>query len=171
MGSADPRSFSRGKRGIAGSLVFTVFDREVFSSFAKEADDKDFTQFWTNKGNIGKATETDNIWSTNQFYNMSTDAWEDLLEEKPEEAFQKTDYRYTDEIMPFDVTITMHNEYGQSASMSILGVEILNEGSGFGIDDITTSKACTFIARKITKLTPGKTSWSGKDKRSIPGKY
>lgn len=28
MGSADPRSFSRGKRGIAGSLVFTVFDRD-----------------------------------------------------------------------------------------------------------------------------------------------
>ena len=27
MGSADPRSFSRGKRGIAGSMVFMVFDR------------------------------------------------------------------------------------------------------------------------------------------------
>lgn len=27
MGSADPRSFSRGKRGIAGSLIFLVFDR------------------------------------------------------------------------------------------------------------------------------------------------
>ena len=27
MGSADPRSFSRGKRGIAGSVVFHVFDR------------------------------------------------------------------------------------------------------------------------------------------------
>src|SRR3990167_5965015 len=29
MGSADPRSFSRGKRGIAGSLVFLVFDRSA----------------------------------------------------------------------------------------------------------------------------------------------
>lgn len=28
MGSADPRSFSRGKRGIAGSMVFHVFDRD-----------------------------------------------------------------------------------------------------------------------------------------------
>jgi hypothetical protein len=27
MGSPNPRSFSRGKRGIAGSLIFTVFDR------------------------------------------------------------------------------------------------------------------------------------------------
>src|SRR3990167_6717911 len=27
MGSADPRSFSRGKRGIAGTMIFVVFDR------------------------------------------------------------------------------------------------------------------------------------------------
>jgi hypothetical protein len=29
MGSADPRSFSRGKRGVAGSLIFLVFDRSA----------------------------------------------------------------------------------------------------------------------------------------------
>lgn len=29
LGSADPRSFSRGKRAIAGSLVFAVFDRDA----------------------------------------------------------------------------------------------------------------------------------------------
>lgn len=29
MGSAEPRSFSRGKRGIAGTLVFTIFDRDA----------------------------------------------------------------------------------------------------------------------------------------------
>ena len=28
MGSPEARSFSRGKRGIAGSLVFTLFDRD-----------------------------------------------------------------------------------------------------------------------------------------------
>ena len=27
MGSANPRSFSRGKRGIAGSLIFVVFNK------------------------------------------------------------------------------------------------------------------------------------------------
>lgn len=30
MGSADPISFSRGKRGIAGSIIFTVLDRDPF---------------------------------------------------------------------------------------------------------------------------------------------
>jgi hypothetical protein len=163
MGSADPRSFSRGKRGIAGSLVFTVFDKEVFSSIAEQSKNvgtDDFTQFWTNQGNLGNAAVNANT-STGDFYNMSTDDWENLLNNTNQQYFQKSNYRYTDEIMPFDVTITMHNEYGQSASMSILGVEILNEGSGYGIDDITTSKACTFIARKITQLTPGSTSWDG----------
>ena len=29
MGSPDPRSFSRGKRGISGSLVFLTFDRSA----------------------------------------------------------------------------------------------------------------------------------------------
>lgn len=29
LGSADPRSFSRGKRGIAGSMVFAVFDTDA----------------------------------------------------------------------------------------------------------------------------------------------
>src|SRR3990167_8032489 len=40
MGSADPRSFSRGKRGIAGTLIFLVFDRHAllgtFGIYAKE---------------------------------------------------------------------------------------------------------------------------------------
>ena len=36
MGSADPRSFSRGKRGIAGSLVFLVFDRSALLSSLQE---------------------------------------------------------------------------------------------------------------------------------------
>jgi hypothetical protein len=29
LGSANPRSFSRGKRGIAGTMVFVMFDRDA----------------------------------------------------------------------------------------------------------------------------------------------
>ena len=36
MGSAEPRSFSRGKRGIAGTLVFTVFDRDALLEDLKD---------------------------------------------------------------------------------------------------------------------------------------
>jgi hypothetical protein len=61
---------------------------------------------------------------------------------------------YADEIPPFDITITFRNEYGQGAKMAIYGVEILNEGMGLSIDDLTTEKACTFIARAIENISP-----------------
>lgn len=56
---------------------------------------------------------------------------------------------YADEILPFDITISFANEYGQRAVLTIYGVELLNEGSGYSIDSVTTEKAYTFVARKI----------------------
>lgn len=60
--------------------------------------------------------------------------------------------KYSDEVPPFDITINFLNEYGQSSKMTIFGVEILNEGMGMSVDDITTEKACTFIARSIDDM-------------------
>jgi len=37
---------------------------------------------------------------------------------------------YSDQILPFDVTLAASNEYGAMAGAKILGVEILNEGTG-----------------------------------------
>lgn len=56
---------------------------------------------------------------------------------------------YEDEIPPFDITISFANEYGQKATVVIYGVEILNESNGFSIDDVSSEKACTFIARRV----------------------
>ena len=61
---------------------------------------------------------------------------------------------YDDEIPPFDITISFANEYGQKASLVLYGVEILNEGSGFSIDNVTSEKACTFVARRVKYLAP-----------------
>ena len=36
MGSAEPRSFSRGKRGIAGNLVFITFNRDALLAELKD---------------------------------------------------------------------------------------------------------------------------------------
>lgn len=59
---------------------------------------------------------------------------------------------YSDEIPPFDITITFMNEYGQSSEMSIYGVELTNEGMGLSIDDITTEKASSFVARGLSDM-------------------
>ena len=43
-----------------------------------------------------------------------------------------------DEIPPFDITISMANEYGKAAVMVLYGVEILNQGSQMSMDHIQT---------------------------------
>jgi hypothetical protein len=154
MGSPDPRSFSRGKRGIAGSMVFTVFNKDVFDDFkdAVDGNGESLTKIWTAAGN--KQSKIDGTISDNEYgiTLLSTDDWEQAVSTAAG-LFKSIEHTYADEIFPFDVTITMRNEYGQGAKFSILGCEILNEGMGVSIDDITTEKACTFVARGISKLT------------------
>ena len=43
---------------------------------------------------------------------------------------------YSDQLPPFTVTLTGMNEYGNVTVMHVLGVELINEGSGVSIDDI-----------------------------------
>lgn len=161
MGSADPRSFSRGKRGIAGTLVFIVFDRHVMLSalggyapggglkFQSDIDDirpefRDASSgsFDANlsstsgvtAGTTVDATETpsDNVAGDQEL----AGAW------------------YTDQIPPFDVTLAAANEYGALAVMRIFGVELLNEGYGVSIDDIVSEQQHTYVARSIIPWTP-----------------
>lgn len=140
MGSPDPRSFSRGKRGIAGSLVFTVFDKDTFFNLKAGTVDANYWTAAANVGNNADGTAT----SMTQWNTKQQDA---------KDQFVSVEATYADQIPPFDITISFKNEYGQMATMSLLGVEILNEGSGMSIDDITTEKACTFVARGLTHLT------------------
>lgn len=140
LGDPNPKSFSRGKRGIAGSLVFTVFDRDALHSMKTEK-----TPVYRH--------------GLNNTYSGGFDA-NDLLEvhNTPEASDVQSRWskgeapKYSDEIPPFDVTINFLNEYGQSSKMTIFGVEILNEGMGMSVDDITTEKSCTFIARGIDDM-------------------
>ena len=62
--------------------------------------------------------------------------------------------RYADEILPFDITISLANEYGNKAVTVIYGVEILNEGIGFSVDAPTSERAYTFVARSVDTMKP-----------------
>jgi hypothetical protein len=61
---------------------------------------------------------------------------------------------YSDQIPPFTITLTSMNEYGNISAMHILGVELINEGSGVSIDDIVTETQMTFVARAILGWKP-----------------
>lgn len=61
---------------------------------------------------------------------------------------------YSDQIPPFTISLTSMNEYGSLSAMHILGVELINEGSGVSIDDIVTESQMTFVARGILGWRP-----------------
>lgn len=141
MGKADPRSFARGKRGIAGSLIFIVFDKHAILDRFKAAvfsADKDERGI---RNQIGASSTLAADFSAqleaggvadNSFNQELTGAW------------------YADQVPPFDIVLAAANEYGAQAVMKIFGVELLNEDSGVSIDDIVTEQRYTYIARSIT---------------------
>jgi hypothetical protein len=71
-----------------------------------------------------------------------------------------------DQIPPFNIIITLSNEYGDVASMGIYGVRIVNEGSTFSIDDMITEQTNSFIASDIDLLHKGPPF---KDAKTLPG--
>lgn len=163
MGSAEPRSFSRGKRGIAGTMVFTVFNRDALLSELTD-DENEKTHITKFKANSKKYLEENK--QTNEF--ISIDDWDKYMSEiaspngsnstngttggKQTDLVHKVAPKYADEILPFDITITFANEYGQKATVVIYGVEILNEGTGYSIDSVSSERAYTFVARSIESM-------------------
>lgn len=150
MGEADPRSFSRGKRGIAGSLVFTVFDRSALLEAMRDRP------YIANKYSIPKGFEIADIDDT-RIFEVSPGIVSPAVGTRSRVTASKIAIdkvlarpNYLDQVLPFEIVINAANEYGAIAQMQIHGVEILNNGSSMSIDDMTTDEACTFIANGIT---------------------
>jgi len=140
MGSADPRSFSRGKRGIAGTVIFTIFDRSALVAVFQDRSDSS-ALFFAHDTDVARHQKKEGARSTQVHESVFTDniwvpAW------------------YPDQLPPFDIVLTAANEYGQVAVMSINSCEILNEGSGVSVDDIVTEQQMTFVAREIQPWKP-----------------
>lgn len=147
MGDPNPKSFSRGKRGIAGSIVFTVFDRDSLHGLKQEAN------VYAHGLNSTALAEGE----VKQVQDMAAG----VDGANPQNAWKnKRKPIFSDEIPPFDITINFLNEHGQAAKMTLYGVEILNEGMGMSIDDLTTEKACTFIARNLEEMA-AQDDWEG----------
>ena len=162
MGSAEPRSFSRGKRGIAGTLVFTVFNRDALL--------KELTSIEDERTKITKFVANDRERLEDKGMNefISIDDWDKFMSEaaggsisagqggstggKISDLITKALPKYADEILPFDITISFANEYGQAAKVVIYGVELLNEGTGYSIDSVTSERAYTFVARSVDSM-------------------
>ena len=150
MGSAEPRSFSRGKRGVAGRLVFTVFDRDAIIEELKEhAENSGFTRLG---GELSTQAMTIDEWDSAMTGIVENSAGADETSDLLLAQSATASPHYADEIPPFDITISFQNEYGQRAVLVLYGCELLNEGSGFSIDSVASEKEYTFVARRVDYL-------------------
>jgi hypothetical protein len=162
MGSADPRSFSRGKRGIAGTLIFIVFDRHALLGafgtdqplesnrllFLSDVDDirPDRTTNESNQTSLSTVL-------TGTALGVGVAGSESALTSVGSDQ-EVTAPWFADQIPPFDITLAAANEYGSLAVMSVVGAEILNEGYGVSIDDIVSEQQMTYVARTIVPWHP-----------------
>ena len=158
MGSPDVRAFSRNKRGIAGSLIWVNFDRHALLNVVRRAAGK----FIANIDDIRpqfRAAETQFI-SETAIFDAQTERGngipvsatiDDSTMPNVQSISGATGFKeaavpwYSDQILPFDITLAGCNEIGAAASMKIFGVEILNEGNGVSIDDAVSEMQATFV--------------------------
>jgi len=158
MGSADPRSYSRGKRGIAGTLIFLMFDRHALLSIMKDrrflSDKDDIRPLDAGGGNATDTVAGPGLGAVNQRpVGATVDAQESALTSVGSDQEPAAPW-YVDQIPPFDITLAAANEYGAMAVMRIYGVELLNEGYGISIDDIMSEHQMTYVARTISPWLP-----------------
>lgn len=162
LGSADPRAFSRGKRGIAGTLIFITFDRHALLEelrdlkFQSDIDDirpefrhdsgSNSLNFPVGSGTGSTATPSTPMGGVPTAPDGAQRESDLTTVDSDQEAAHAW---YSDQLPPFDITLAAANEYGALAVMNIFGVEILNEGYGISIDDLVSEQQMTYIARTL----------------------
>lgn len=177
LGSPDPRSFSRGKRGIGGSLVLAQFNRDAlieelvvnndsWKSIAPPA-------MFTAAGNIAKRGSevfrdamalagiggwddtSSNAKGNNTTGVVGSDTTSMVRVPAGFGVIKAENIMYADMIPPFDCTLTFANEYGQAAFQKIYDLDILDESSGVSVDSIVMEKQMGYVARRISPLMEG----------------
>jgi hypothetical protein len=113
LGRTSAKGYTRGPRTIGGTLIFTVFNKEVLSEMLVQNYQLDSA----NRDNYG--------------------VWAAVL---------------IDQIPPFDITISLVNEYGAVSRLVLYGVELVNEGQTMSIDDLITENVVNFVARHIEPM-------------------
>lgn len=123
LGRINAKGIVRGQRTIAGSIIFTVFDRHVLKSMMDS---------YVYKKDEQEANR----------YKLTSD-----------EIVEMRKNMKTDEMPPFDINITFMNEHGNAATLNLYGVSILTEGQTMSIEDIYTENTMQYIAMDIDLMT------------------
>lgn len=139
IGNINAKDYTQGPRTIAGSLVFAVFDKHILYHMAEVF-------------NQGNGTYKSNAYT--------------VLYEKYK-SFTKNRHILSDELPPFDITITFANEYGNKAKLAIYGVQLVNEGQVMSINDIYTENTYQFTALDIDYLRADATAFEFEEEEEV----
>tara|TARA_Y100000310_G_scaffold309573_1_gene353818 strand:+ start:1214 stop:2506 length:1293 start_codon:yes stop_codon:yes gene_type:complete len=113
LGSTYARGYTRGPRTIAGSMIFTVINKQSLGHLCNL-----MSAMFNSKGN-------------------------DIL---PSTILP-------DQLLPIDLTFLMANEYGAVSRMALYGLEFLNSGYTFSIEDLLLEEVVQFVARDIDPMS------------------
>lgn len=157
MGNANCRGYSRGKRGMGGSMIFILLNQEPLTSIKGISQrlvqldtDEIIPEFADSTG--GDLSLQFSAASGIQAGTPLPDAESDLTSVSSDQYL--TYGWYPDQFPPFDVTLVGNNEAGAMMKMAITGVEILNSAGGVSIDDIVNECEYTYVAREIAHWRP-----------------
>ena len=125
-GDPNALSYSKNKRGVAGSIVMTCFDRAALRDIMELS-----SVYRTDQSFVPGATQ------------QTSSSGSPFSDDEPRTAI------YSDEIPPFDITLYGKNEFGKQMVMRIFDVTIISEGAGISIDDGIQEAQFTYVARHI----------------------
>ena len=173
MGSPDARAYSRNKRGIAGSLIWINFDRHALLNLIQScagmfvADIDEIRPQYSQVNNGGAVFQSSVVRSAGPSIGSTINAMVTSLTSAGQQAQLATPW-YSDQVLPFDITLSGANEYGAMCAAKIFGVEILNEGMGISIDDAVTEMQATFVARVLEPMSAVASPFQTRDFRPLP---
>jgi hypothetical protein len=65
-----------------------------------------------------------------------------------------TTYMKVDQLPPFNLTLLFADEYGNSSSQRLLGVELVTSGDIYSIQDMLSEQTVSYVAADFTPLMP-----------------
>ena len=125
LGQVHAQGYTNGTRTIAGTMIFTLFDRQVLTDLM-------MPPYGSDEGIIAPVKGYEKYLLDNESIDIS-----DLL---------------IDQLPPFDITIICAGENGQISRAALYGVKINAGGTTMSIQDIMTETTVNYTARRYEPL-------------------
>ena len=135
IGRTSPPAYTAGTRTIAGSLIFATFNTRALQELYSNQQ----TSSVLGLGN-------------NALTSANIDGKQELLSDAKI-------LRPTDTIPAFDILLYFSSEAGNDSVMSLLRVDIMDEGQTFSIQDIFTEHTMQFVASEISMMEKIQDKW------------